>query len=358
MIDEDALTRISDKGVSSAVDVKDALCKIIRDPELGVDKLLGDAERSKNMCLDFMRGLEMTEGGRLRKTVALSMFSPATFLLLVNNRNTNNKQRKTAAEQMVTMLLNANKSETRVTRELCQCVVMAFAEALGWDIELVPPPPPPPITPSLPTVRKVPQPNRSFKALKTLFRLAFAIGIAFFGFRFFKGKPDIVDTPILDPPQSSSSYSSDPNSGTGEELLPANQPQGSETTDQHRVPSASVGTGEILYSCKGAIPQEFRVNGLAIVTTEQDRLIVRSSAGTDYVQLFRIYTGTVVTVLSGPECADGSSWWYVRVDKGTEVYNPINNRNYYLEQDSEGWVRGGADDWSNDGESDHIQPVN
>jgi hypothetical protein len=126
------VTKIPGKGVSSADDVKDALYKIIRDPELGIDKLLEDAERSKNMCLDFMRDLDMTEDGRLRKTVALSVFSPATFLLLVNNRNTNNKQRKTAAEQMVTMLLNTHKSEIRVTRELCNSVVLAFSEALGW----------------------------------------------------------------------------------------------------------------------------------------------------------------------------------------------------------------------------------
>lgn len=118
-----------------------------------------------------------------------------------------------------------------------------------------------------------------------------------------------------------------------------------------------IDTDNILYSCKGAYPQQFRENGQAIVTTEQDRLIVRSSAGTDYIQLFRIYTGTVITVVSGPECRDGSSWWYVRVAKGTEVYNPNVNRNYYLEEDSEGWVRGGAKDWINDDLSDHIRPV-
>lgn len=352
------MTRKPDIGVLSAVDVKDALCKIIRDPEIGVDRLLGDAEQSKNICLDFMRHLEMTEDGRLRKTVALSMFSPATFLLLVNNRNTNNKQRKTAAEQMVKMLLNANKSETRVTRELCQSVVMAFAEALGWDIDLVPPPPPPQKNPSLSPVRNPHQRTRSSGALKTLFRLAVAIGIGIFAFKFFNGNPDLVDTLILDSPQGSSSYTSNTTSGTSNQSLPVNHPAESVTTDQQSVPNAVVDAGDILYSCKGAIPQEFRVNSRAIVTTEQDRLIVRSSVGTDYMQLFRIYTGTIITVLSGPECAQGSSWWYVRVDKGTEVYNPLSNRNYYLDRDSEGWVRGGADDWSNDGESDHIQPIN
>lgn len=350
------MTRISDKSVTSAVDVKDAFCKIISDPEIGADRLLGDADQSKNICLDFMRDLEMTEDGRLRRRVALSMFSPATFLLLVNNRNANNKQRKTAAKQMVTMLLDANKSETRVTRELCQSIVMAFAEALGWDIDLVPPPPPPP--PPREPVRSVPQRTRSSRALKTLFRLGVAFGIGAFGLRVYYGVPDFVDTLIPGSLLDNTSHSSNTNSGTGNQSLPVSQPSGSESIGQQSMPDVVADTGDILYSCKGTIPQEFRVNGRAIVTTEQDRLIVRSSVGTDYMQLFRIYTGTIVTILSGPECAQGSSWWYIRVDKGTEVYNPLNNENYYLEQDSEGWVRGGADDWSNDGESDHIQPVN
>ena len=310
------------------------------------------------MCLDFMRHLELTEEGRLHKMVALSMFSPATFLLLVNNRNTSTRQRKAAAEQMVTEVLNANKSETRVTRELCQRVVLSFAEALGWDIDFDPPPKRDTSTSSSSTGKSASHRSRSSGALKTLFRLAVAIGIAFFGFRFFNGPSEVVDSPILDPPQSSSSYTSNTTSGTSNQSLPVNHPAESVTTDQQSVPNAVVDAGDILYSCKGAIPQEFRVNSRAIVTTEQDRLIVRSSVGTDYMQLFRIYTGTIITVLSGPECAQGSSWWYVRVDKGTEVYNPLSNRNYYLDRDSEGWVRGGADDWSNDGESDHIQPIN
>jgi len=347
------------KGVSSAKDVKDALCKIISDPELGIDKLLEDAERSKNMCLDFMRHLDMTEDGRLQKTVALSMFSPAIFLLLVKNRNTNNKQRKTAAEQMVTMLLNANKSETKVTRELCNSVVVAFAEALGWDIDFGPPPPPPLPTYPLPKDKSVPQRSRSSGFIKTLVWLAISFGIGIFVFRSFTGIQDLVDTLIPGSPQVSSSDNSDTNSGTSNQSLPVNQPSGSESeiANVQSEPYVVVDTGDILYSCKGAIPQEFRVYGRAIVTTEQDRLIVRSSAGTDNVQLFRIYTGTRITVLGGPECADGSSWWYIRVDKGTEVYNPATNRNYFLEQDSEGWVRGGADDWSNDEHSDHIQPI-
>lgn len=220
---------------------------------------------------------------------------------------------------------------------------------------VVKPPQPPP---SLSRARSVPKPSRPSGFFKTLFIFAFAIVFGTLVFKVFNGIPDLVNTVILGLPQSSNSYSSTTNSGTSNQVPPANQPSESEVTYQQNAPDVVVSTGDILYSCKGAFPQEFRVNSRAIVKTEQDRLIVRSSAGTDYVQLFRIYTGTIVTVLDGPECSEGSSWWYIRVDKGTEVYNPLTNRNYYLKEDSEGWVRGGAEDWRNDGESDHLRPVN
>jgi len=258
---------------------------------------------------------------------------------------------------MVTMLLNTHKSEIRVTRELCNSVVLAFSEALGWDIELVPPPSPPPKNSSLRTNKRKPQHTYSTRGLKTLLDLAIAFGIGVFVFKFFNVTPDLENTLILSSPQENSSYSSNSSSSTVNQSLPANRPSESQTTDQQSGSNVVVDIGDVLYSCEGSIPQEFRINSRAIVTTEQDRLIVRSSPDTDYGQLFRIYTGTIVTVLSGPECSGKSSWWYVRIEKGTEVYDPFNNRNYFLEQDSEGWVLGGADDWNYNGLSDHIQPI-
>lgn len=219
-------------------------------------------------------------------------------------------------------------------------------------------PPPQPI-PSQPITKSKPKP-RAYRGLKGLFRLAIAIGI---GIYVVNQVPEVTQylnallSGFIGSPQSVSPYNSNTNNGNSNQTLPGEQPVESGTTNQQIVQDVASDLGNVLYSCKGAIPQQFRANSRAVVTTEQDRLIVRSSAGTDYIQLFRIYTGTEVTVLSGPECAEGSSWWYVRVNKGTEVYNPAINRNYYLEQDTEGWVRGGASDWSYDGVSDHIQPI-
>ena len=200
------------------------------------------------------------------------------------------------------------------------------------------------IDPPLPIIPNI-HPARKIITSIVIFGVVIGIGVAV---KALSWTPGASTGLLLDSPINNSSNISETNS-----LPTIDQPTELETTD---LPTNVMDTDNILYSCKGAFPQEFPENGQAIVTTEQDRLIVRSSAGTDYTQLFRIYTGTVITVVSGPECRDGSSWWYVRVAKGTEVYNPNVNRNYYLEEDSEGWVRGGAKDWMNDDLSDHIQP--
>lgn len=216
-------------------------------------------------------------------------------------------------------------------------------------------PPPPPGYPQ-PIITSTPKRTRSSGLLKTIIRLGLAAGLGLFACNAFTSIPEIVNSIILGSSSSGSSYTSNQNSGTSNLSAPANQPVDAETSQKDQ-PVIAGETGEILYSCKGTMPQEFRVNGKAKVTTEQDRLIVRSSPSTDYVQQFRLYTGTIVTVLSGPDCTGGTSWWYINVTKGTEVFNPVNNQNYLLPSDSEGWVRGALGEWRNDSEADHLRPV-
>lgn len=96
----------------------------------------------------------------------------------------------------------------------------------------------------------------------------------------------------------------------------------------------------MLYSCDGTLPQQFKKNERVIVCTEEDRLIVRNHASPVAGEEFRIYTGTVVTVLSGPECDGISSWWKIRVDSGTRVYSASKRSHYYLDRDVEGYVKG------------------
>lgn len=53
-----------------------------------------------------------------------------------------------------------------------------------------------------------------------------------------------------------------------------------------------------------------------IFTTNGDTLSVRSGAGINYDRLARLQPGTVVTIIGGPEEADGYRWWQIRTPTG------------------------------------------
>lgn len=81
----------------------------------------------------------------------------------------------------------------------------------------------------------------------------------------------------------------------------------------------------------------------AKVCTRRDRLIIRVEPNKGEREIARIYPGTIVKILNGPECADKSSWWWIQVSKGTEVFYANLNRDGRLEEDLFGWVREGGD---------------
>ncbi len=61
------------------------------------------------------------------------------------------------------------------------------------------------------------------------------------------------------------------------------------------------------------------VGGEAVVTTTAgDSLRMRDSAGTAGKVVTMVANGTVVTLLAGPQPADGMPWWQVRLPDGTE----------------------------------------
>jgi hypothetical protein len=137
----EGVTKMPDKGTASAADVKAALCKIISDKSVGY--LLDDKiRRGKSVCSDYMRHLDATEDGRLKKSVVLSVFSSDAFLILSENLTANKTQKKSAAEQAVTKVFDANKGNPKIDRKIVESVVLAFVEALGWDIDFALPPPP------------------------------------------------------------------------------------------------------------------------------------------------------------------------------------------------------------------------
>lgn len=65
--------------------------------------------------------------------------------------------------------------------------------------------------------------------------------------------------------------------------------------------------------CPGAYASRLQVGDTVVVTYEPAyRNIVRASAYRDAKEEFRIEPGEPVTVIGGPECADGWVWWQIR----------------------------------------------
>lgn len=62
-----------------------------------------------------------------------------------------------------------------------------------------------------------------------------------------------------------------------------------------------------------------RVGGSAVIqTTGGDRLNARSGAGRGFDIVTKVASGTAVTIIGGPQTADGFTWWQVRTGDGVE----------------------------------------
>ncbi len=99
-------------------------------------------------------------------------------------------------------------------------------------------------------------------------------------------------------------------------------------------------TATVYGTCPGAEPQQVKVGDTAVVCTTGARLIVHTEPKSGDNEIFRIYPRTYVEVIDGPICEDSSSWWKIRINKGSKVFNQTD---YYLDTDVEGWVREGSD---------------
>lgn len=63
-------------------------------------------------------------------------------------------------------------------------------------------------------------------------------------------------------------------------------------------------------SCPGAPEQRLRAGDSAYVCTQKDRLIMRDLPGNGS-EIMRLETGTRFSVIGGPNCTDGMSWWRI-----------------------------------------------
>jgi len=69
--------------------------------------------------------------------------------------------------------------------------------------------------------------------------------------------------------------------------------------------------------CPGAPPQQISIGGRAWVCTAYDRLVVHSAPRRSSSEVTRLEPSTYVTVVGGPTCTDGWSWWEIRTDSGS-----------------------------------------
>lgn len=116
------------------------------------------------------------------------------------------------------------------------------------------------------------------------------------------------------------------------------------TSNSYISPTDALAAENIRFgSCPGAAPQRLVVSDKASVCTKIDRLIVREQPLMSAYEFFRIYPGTTVNVVGGPECAGDSSWWLIEINARTTVFFTHKGSDGNLDQTSQGWVREGSD---------------
>jgi len=92
-------------------------------------------------------------------------------------------------------------------------------------------------------------------------------------------------------------------------------------------------------SCPGAAPQRVEIGDRVRVCTSEDRLILRDDPSATGNEIYRMYPGVKMTIIGGPTCGSSTTWWQVRVDKGSWVWD---NHEFATTMETKGWVREGG----------------
>lgn len=98
-------------------------------------------------------------------------------------------------------------------------------------------------------------------------------------------------------------------------------------------------------SCPGAAPQRVSIGDTVLVCTKRDRLVVKVDPGLATEEIIRVYPGSELTIVGGPECADDSSWWLVEVPVNTKAAKHQTELSdfFYTDREYTGWVPEGSD---------------
>ena len=105
-----------------------------------------------------------------------------------------------------------------------------------------------------------------------------------------------------------------------------------EPTEANNVPLATPTSGQtvvLIQDCPNSPPIQLVIQERARVTDNNDTLNLRRGPGTNYEVVTRMNPGDIFTVLEGPACAGGYTWFRVR-------YRRTGSNLFY-----EGWIAEG-----------------
>lgn len=84
-------------------------------------------------------------------------------------------------------------------------------------------------------------------------------------------------------------------------------------------------------ACPGALASRLSVSArVRVAYTDGTNMRIRDRAGFSQTTLYSVPEGTLLTILSGPKCADNSTWWQIRTDGGLEGWMAEYQGSVYL----------------------------
>lgn len=179
-----------------------------------------------------------------------------------------------------------------------------------------------------------------FLTINVAFEIVFVV-IVFLAYAFLSGNLSGKSSKFYYPLKSQSGQGTLSTATKTQPLVRTNvalsQP-GAVATDTQELKSSSISA---IVSCPNTLQSRVSVGGYATICTGSDRLIMKVGPGRPQREILRIYTGTQVKILEGPECHNNWNWYYIEVPEDTKVYVVERGGNIHLSEPEQGWVSEG-----------------